>query len=103
MIAATKILSPTLKSFTKDPTSTISPQASCPKTISNLSPTPPSYTVCISEVHGANANGFIIASVGPHTGLSFVIQPTSPIFFITNAFICSAIKKPPELIVYSIK
>ena len=82
VMAGTRTLSPGLKSFTKEPTSTTSPQPSCPKIMSCLSPIAPSQTVCTSDVHGASASGLQIASSGPQAGISFSIQPVSPSFSI---------------------
>ena len=87
VIAETSTRSPTLKSLTSLPTSTISPTASWPKIMSFRSPIAPAQTVCMSEVQGANARGLQIASIGPQVGASFSIQPVFPILIIANPFI----------------
>ena len=82
VIAGTRTRSPTLKSLTISPTSTISAQHSCPKIMLCLSPIAPSQRVCTSEVQIATASGVQMASIGPHAGRSFSIHPDSPIFSI---------------------
>ena len=86
VIADTSTLSPTLKSRTRLPTSTTSPTASWPRIILDRSPIAPAQTVCMSEVQGASASGLQIASIGPHLGISFSIQPVAPIFNIAKPF-----------------
>ena len=94
VIAGTITRSPGLKSFTREPTSTTSPTASCPRIMSVRSPIAPSHTVWISELHGATASGFTSASSGPHLGASFSIHPISPILRIASPLIFFAMVCP---------
>ena len=77
-MAGTMTRSPTFRSLTREPTSTISPTASWPRIMSVRSPMAPSHTVWISEVQGETAMGRTMASRGPQAGTSFSIQPVRP-------------------------
>ena len=89
-MAGTITRSPFRKSFTSAPVSTTSPTASCPKIMSWRSPSAPSHTVWMSEVHGAMAIGRTSASSGPMAGGAFSIHPAFPIPSIANPFICGS-------------
>src|SRR5258708_31282826 len=61
------------------------PTASCPRVRFSRGPTAPP-TVWESEVQIRALVVLIIASFGPGWGMGFSMKPTSPIVFITKAF-----------------